>query len=125
MAAILVIDDDEQIRRMIKWVLQKEGHQVLEARDGSEGIALCRHLPVDLIITDILMPDKDGLDVLVEIRAECPDANIVAMSGGGTVMSSAGCLHLAADLGAREVLTKPIAKKRLLEVVNKLLSKDD
>jgi CheY-like chemotaxis protein len=123
-AVILVIDDDEQIRRMIKWLLEKEGHQVVETRDGREGIALCRHLPVDLVITDILMPDKDGLDVLVEIRAECPDAKIVAMSGGGTVMSSAGCLHLAADLGANEVLAKPIAKKRFLEVVNKLLGKD-
>ena len=122
MAVILVIDDDEQIRRIMKWALQKEGHHVVETQDGLQGLALCRHLAVDLIITDILMPRKDGLDLLVEIRGELPDVKVIAMSGGGPVMSSAGCLHLAADLGANEVLAKPIAKKQLLEVVNRVLN---
>lgn len=121
MAVILVIDDDEQIRRTMKWVLQKEGHHVVETPDGLQGLTLCRHLPVDLIITDILMPHKDGLDVVVEIRAEFPDVKIIAMSGGGPVMSSAGCLHLATDLGANEVLAKPVGKKKLLELVNRVL----
>jgi len=120
-AVILVIDDDEQIRRMLKWALQKEGHDVLDTPDGREGASICRKHGVELILTDILMPHKDGLDVMMEIRSEFPGVKIVAMSGGSATMPSTGCLHLASELGANEVLAKPIAKKQLLDAVNKVL----
>jgi DNA-binding response OmpR family regulator len=121
-ALILIIDDDEQVLRTMKWALEKHGHHVMEIQDGRGGLALYRNLPVDIVITDILMPYKDGLDIVVEIRSEFPDAKIVAMSGGGPGMPSEGCLHLATDLGANEVLTKPIEKKQLLELIDRLLS---
>ncbi|MEW6112412.1 MAG: response regulator, partial [Thermodesulfobacteriota bacterium] len=72
MALILLIDDDDQLRRMVKRVLEKEGHEVLEAPDGRDINALCGEHPVDLIITDVLMPHKDGLDILLEIRQAFP-----------------------------------------------------
>jgi len=123
-ATILIIDDDEHVLRTLKWALEKHGHQVVEVQDSRKGIAFFRHVPVDLVITDILMPHKDGLDIMMEIRSEFPDAKIVAMSGGGPGMSSAGCLHLATDLGAHEILVKPIEKKVLLDVVDRVLSRN-
>ncbi|MEW6530448.1 MAG: response regulator [Thermodesulfobacteriota bacterium] len=121
MALILLIDDDDQLRRMVKRVLEKEGHEVLEAPDGRDINALCGEHPVDLIITDVLMPHKDGLDILLEIRQAFPRMKVVVISGGGPSMPSGGCLHLAVDLGADAVIEKPISKKQLLEVVNGLV----
>lgn len=122
MAMILVIDDDEHVLRVMKWVLQKQGHEVVDVLDSRESLAVYRHVPVDLVITDVLMPHKDGFDIMTEIRSEFPNAKIVAMSGGGPGLSAAGCLHLASDLGANAVIEKPIEKKLLLDVVDRLLA---
>jgi DNA-binding response OmpR family regulator len=124
MARILVIDDDAEIRRMIKIILEKAGHVAFVADDGNEALTLSRQNLVDLVITDILMPLRDGLDVILDIRSNRRDTKIIAMSGGGPGMSSDGCLILASDLGADAVLQKPISKSELLTTIKQLLPQE-
>jgi len=121
MARILVLDDEDQIRRMIKIILEKEGHAVLVAKDGSEALTACGQSPFDLVITDILMPGKDGLEFILDIRRITEEVKIIAMSGGGPKMSPDGCLILASDLGADAVLRKPMSKSVLLATIKQLL----
>ena len=124
MARILVLDDDDQIRRMIRIILEKEGHSVFVAKDGNEALLIWRQEFVDLVITDILMPEKDGLEVILNIRNNPRGIKIIAMSGGGQAMSSDGCLILASDLGADAVLQKPISKSDLLATIGQLLPQE-
>jgi len=125
MARILVLDDEDQIRRMLRRILEKEGHVVFEAEDGGEGVAVCENDPVDLVITDILMPNKDGLETILALRSNKPGVKIIAMSGGGQGMPSEGCLILASDLGADAVLQKPMSKSDLLATIAQLLPHAD
>lgn len=83
MARILVIDDEDRIRRLLRAALEMEGHEVLEARQGDEALRLHRTMPVELVITDIIMPEKDGLEVIMALRHDAPKLKIIAMSGGG------------------------------------------
>jgi len=83
MESILIIDDEAQIRSMIRLILEREGYVVMEAPDGTEGIRQFREKPTDLIITDIIMPNKDGIGMIIELKKEFPGVKIIAMSGGG------------------------------------------
>ena len=83
MERILIIDDEQQIRSMLRLMLEREGYEVVEAPDGIEGIRVYRRKPADLIITDLIMPNKDGIGMIIELRKEFPDVKIIAMSGGG------------------------------------------
>ena len=83
MARILIIDDEPQIRSMLKLMLEREDYEVVEAPDGVEGIKVYRQNPADLIITDLIMPNKDGIGMIIDLKKEFPDVNIIAMSGGG------------------------------------------
>lgn len=121
MATILVIDDDGQVRRMLRDLLERQGHTVIDAPDGAVGTRLFRDAPTDLIITDVLMPEKDGLEAILELRNEFPEVKILAVSGGGVPMDTTGCLVLAGDLGANRTLAKPLRKTALLQAVNELL----
>ena len=85
MARILVIDDDDQILRTLHQVLEMEGHEVVDASNGKEGIKLFRENGADLIITDIVMPEKEGLETIMELRRDFPDIKVIAISGGGRV----------------------------------------
>ena len=120
MATILVIDDDAQIRRLLRQVLEREGHNVLDAGDGKEGIRFYRENEVDLIITDLIMPEKEGLETIMELRNEQPDLKIIAMSGGGKVPAEA-YLKIADTLGAQKTLIKPFAREELLKAVDALV----
>ncbi len=82
MANILVIDDDEQVLFMLEAILKRTGHEILYAIDGILGMKICRGNPVDLVITDIIMPEMDGLEIIVELKRECPDVKIIVISGG-------------------------------------------
>src|SRR4030095_5251414 len=82
MTRILLVDDDEQFRSMLSQSLKRAGYEVTEARNGSEGIDLYRDHPSDLIITDLIMPEKEGLETIREYRKSYPDAKIIAISGG-------------------------------------------
>lgn len=116
MARILVIDDEPQIRSMLRLMLERDGHEVVEAPDGIEGIRTYRQNPVDLIITDLIMPNKDGIGMIIELKKEFPEVKIIAMSGGG-LNKPEGYLKGAQKLGADCTLTKPIDREEMLRAV--------
>lgn len=120
MSRILVIDDDEQIREMLQQMFEQEGFEVAVASDGRAGMRLHRKTPADLIITDIIMPDQEGLETIQKFNREFPDVKVIAMSGGGLVGPSS-YLNLAKKFGAIHTFTKPIDMKDLLDVVQKSL----
>jgi YesN/AraC family two-component response regulator len=120
MERILIIDDESQIRSMIRLILEREGYTVEEASDGIEGIRLFREKPVDLIITDLIMPNKDGIGMIVEIKKEFPSVKILAMSGGG-LNRPEGYLRGAQKVGAACTLSKPINRQELLRAVKDTL----
>ncbi len=121
MARILIIDDDDIIRRMLRLMLTKAGYDVLDAADGKEGIELFRENNVDLVITDLIMPEKEGLEMIMELKTDFPDVKIIAMSGGAQ-MGPEGYLQLADALGAQQTLKKPIARQELLGAIAEILA---
>ena len=117
---ILIIDDDELIRLTIKNTLKKLECTVLEAENGNAGMALFKKEKPDLVITDMLMPDKEGLETISEIRAVNPNAKIIAMSGGGSSKNMA-FLQLAQKMGASRIMSKPIKPDELLNAIKSLI----
>jgi CheY-like chemotaxis protein len=120
MAHILIIDDDDQFRTMVRQLMERNGHEVKEASGGKEGIRLYRESPTDIIITDLIMPGKDGIETIQELKKDFPDIKIIAVSGGGR-LGPQDYLHLAKMLGARRTLTKPIKLSELLNAIEELL----
>jgi two-component system, chemotaxis family, chemotaxis protein CheY len=117
---ILIIDDEDQPRRMLQQVLTRAGYEVIEARNGNEGLQYFRARPTDLIITDILMPEKEGLETIIDIRREFPAAKIIAISGGGRT-GNLNFLEVAKRLGAQHTLQKPFELQEMLGAVRDLL----
>ena len=115
MARILIIDDEESVllslQRMVEWA----GHEVVVATDGAQGLALQRENPAELIITDMIMPGRHGLDVIAELRRTHPDVSIVTISGGKW-RNNVDYLPLARKLGVRMVMDKPFDMSELLRV---------
>jgi len=120
MARILVIDDDRAIRLTLEVILQSGGHEVVCASDGDEGIAAVASATPQLIITDIIMPNKEGLEMIMQIRARDTRTPILAMSGGGRV-GTADFLKMALKVGANEILLKPFERHELNTAVARLL----
>jgi DNA-binding response OmpR family regulator len=121
MARILIIDDEPQIRSMLRLMLERDGYEVVEAPDGIEGIRAYRRKPADLIITDLIMPNKDGIGMIIELQKEFPDVKIIAMSGGG-LNKPEGYLKGAQKLGADCTLTKPIDREKMLRAVKNTIN---
>jgi DNA-binding NtrC family response regulator len=121
MARILVIDDEDRIRRLLRTALEMEGHQVLEARQGNEGLEVIRTTAPDLVITDLMMPDKDGLEVLLALKREAPELKVIAMSGGGKLKMMEPLL-VAEPLGAFAAVRKPFDLDVMLETVKRALA---
>jgi DNA-binding response OmpR family regulator len=125
MARILLIDDDDRIRTALCLALASFGHTVIEARNGRMGLEMFRHVGADLVITDIVMPEKDGLEVLREIqKRQVPPVKVIAISDGGGPQSATDYLHMAKLLGAAKVLVKPFSTEVLMAAVNELLPDD-
>ena len=124
MKRILVIDDEDQVRKVIRHMLERAGYATIEAKDGEIGLRLHRKQPADLIITDIFMPEKEGLETIREILRDFPDAKIIAISGGG-LTGALSYLNLAKSFGALRTLAKPFNRRELLTVVRELLGTDD
>ena len=120
MTTILVIDDDAAFRRMVVRVLAGAGHEVSEARDGREGLKLFRAHHPALIITDILMPEREGIETIRELRREAASVAIIAMTGGGTP-PFLRYLDFAREFGADATLAKPFYPAELIETVNRVL----
>ena len=120
MARILVIDDEELIRMTVVQTLEGAGHTVVEAVDGDDGVKKFREAPADLVITDILMPNKEGIETITELRGIQPDLLIIAMSGGGR-QKNTSFLDIAEKMGAAAVLKKPFRIDELQQTVDNLL----
>lgn len=120
MPRILVIDDDPQLRTLLSRYFGRRGYDVLEAADGSAGLAAFREQGADVIITDLIMPGKEGMETIMELRQEYPDAKIIAISGGGRVAPE-GYLQLAKGIGATRVFSKPFELEQLKAAVDELL----
>src|SRR5210317_2488783 len=120
MALILIIDDEPQIRSMLKLMLERDGYEVAEAPDGIEGIRVFRQNPAELIITDLIMPNKDGIGMIFDLKKEFPNVKIIAMSGGG-LNKPEGYLRGAKKLGAAYTLTKPIDRDEMLRTIKDVL----
>ena len=121
MARILVADDREDIREMLRAMLSMAGYDGLVAPAGESALTLMRAWPVDLIITDIFMPGKEGIETIIELRRDFPSVKIVAMSGGGQL----GELHYLEDavkLGAVRSILKPFRVEEILAVVREALA---
>jgi CheY-like chemotaxis protein len=120
MACVVVIDDQEPIRRIVRRALEQAGHQVLDAEDGELGLQLLERHPVDVVVSDIFMPGMDGIQMLRQIRKQFPAVKVIVMSGG----DSSGMLDLRRDaelLGAVKSLAKPFTTHEIVAVVNSVL----
>ena len=124
MARILVLDDEPSILLMIKKMLEREGHEVDLALNGLEGMVLFEKNKPDLVITDIIMPEKEGLETILELRKKHPELKIIAISGGGRI-GPQGYLPSAKYLGADMVFQKPLVPKEFIAAVTKLLDKTE
>lgn len=122
MAHILVIDDDTQVRRLISTILEREGHLVTQASDGASGLAQFHLHPADLVITDIFMPEKDGLQTIRELSRICLGLPIIAISGSEHC-TTMDYLQVAGRFGACRVLDKPFAPEGLRVAVREELAR--
>jgi DNA-binding response OmpR family regulator len=121
MARFLILDDDEDIGSVVQMILQLEGHEAVVLTKADEAIALQRAQPAEVLITDIFMPDKDGLETIQQFRREFPEAKIIAMSGVGDTQRNT-YLFSAREVGAAQVLRKPFEKEALLAAVQMVLA---
>lgn len=123
MAKILVIDDQPEILLAIRKILEAEGHQVLQASDGNEALTSFKADPPDLVITDLFMPGKDGIEFLLELKTVSPASRVIAMSGGG-VLPREEILEFADVLGAHTLLRKPFSREEVLDAIGKVLDQE-
>jgi DNA-binding NtrC family response regulator len=122
MARILVIEDEEDLRALTQRALEADGHEVVSANHGAEGLVLQRQRPADVVITDIFMPESDGIETIHQLKREFPELKIIAMSGGGRVSSMLeSVLVTAKALGVEVFLRKPFDFSTLLESVHQVL----
>jgi DNA-binding response OmpR family regulator len=116
---ILIIDDDPQFLNMLQWMVENANHEVVTAKNGDEGIKLFSQDEFQIVITDILMPDKDGVETIHFLRSQSPKTPIIAISGGYPSSSGPSVgLTVAKRLGAFRILGKPFEQKELLEAVS-------
>ena len=122
MATVLVIDDDEEHRTLVREILVRAGHRVEEAADGAQGLRLFGQRRPDLVVTDINMPGIDGHEVISALRVQHADIPIIAISGGGAVEKDELLLR-AASLGASEVIMKPFEFRQLVGAVSRAVGR--
>ncbi len=118
---ILIIDDDEQMRILLRQVMEWAGYEVVEAADGRAGMLKQRKEHADLVITDLIMPEQEGLETITGLKKEYPELKIIAISGGGRIGPDA-YLPAAQELGADRVFSKPFDVRELANTVKELLA---
>ena len=122
MARILIIDDDDQFRAMLRKMLERAGYNDIEdTAEGKVGVKLFRQNPFDLVVTDIVIPDKEGIEIIIELNRDYPGIKIIAISGGGKI-GPESYLEMAKSLGASITLEKPFGQSDLIDAVKELLS---
>jgi len=120
MKNILILDDNDDIRRLLNLMLSVEGYNVVDASRTDQALAIISDTNIDLIITDLIMPDKDGLEVIKELRRDFPKIKIIAISAGGRIGPST-YLDMAGKLGADRVFNKPFNQQEIVEAVKELI----
>jgi len=120
MSKILVLEDDADMRELLREALEAAGHEVADAADGDAGLKLFKRSPADLVIADIFMPEKDGLDVIRELNAKFPEVKIIAISGGGR-LGAETYLLAASRMGADRVMGKPFEMHEIVDAVREVL----
>lgn len=120
MPLVLVIDDDEALLDVIQWVLNSAGFRIVTARNGAEGLKRYDAAKPDLVITDLVMPEAEGIETILALRRRDPGVRIIAMSGGSSV-GPAGFLRIAQGAGAMYTLSKPFSTDELVAVVQRAL----
>jgi CheY-like chemotaxis protein len=120
MPSILVVEDDAALRRLFEQMLLRDGHEVTIAADGAQALKLIEATSFDVVVTDLIMPEMEGLSLLRELRHQKSPLKIIAMSGGGRG-SATDYLEIAAMLGAAATLSKPFTHQQLTEAVESVV----
>jgi CheY-like chemotaxis protein len=115
-ARILLVDDNVEFRNILTMVLSGESHDVICADNGNDAICSFGHSDFDLVITDLIMPDKEGIELIIELQKDCPTVRIIAMTGGG-IQGAQAYLELASAFGVVKTLAKPFSTEVLLSAV--------
>ncbi len=118
--SVVVADDVPEIQELVRLWLTELGHAVTCAASGQEVIRLLKHQSFDVIVADVLMPDGDGLDIIVALKKAHAHSKVLAISGGGKYMSASECLRIAKGIGADEMLMKPFNRMQLVDAVQRL-----
>jgi CheY-like chemotaxis protein len=118
---ILVIEDDNFVQSMLKQTFERAGYDVATAANGRIGLQLYRDNPFDVVVTDLIMPDMEGIETITHLRKNHPGVKIIAISGGGRNRPD-DYLHLAQKLGAARTFSKPVDRQELLDAVQQLVS---
>jgi CheY-like chemotaxis protein len=121
--SVLVIDDDETIRVLLRTILEREGYRVVDAPDGDKGLRQYQESPTDLVITDLIMPGKEGIETIRDLRKKFPHVKIIAVSGGGRI-GPESYLKMAKGVGALRTLSKPFDRMVLLKTVQEVMEMD-
>jgi CheY-like chemotaxis protein len=117
--SILIVDDEPGIRELLSMILESAGHAVVAAEDGVAAPKVLAAREIDVVITDLLMPERDGLEFITEIRAKYPKVKIIAMSGGGHIARDS-YLRIARNFGAHFILEKPFSQAGVLGAIEKV-----
>lgn len=120
MKKILLIEDDTPFRKMLKRFLEKNRYEIVEAENGLEGVKLFQSNPADAVITDIIMPEQEGLETILRLRKTNPDLPIIAISGGGR-NTPGTYLDMAQKFGAQHVIEKPLDRDDLLDALERII----
>ncbi|MFH0957451.1 MAG: response regulator [Pseudomonadota bacterium] len=123
MAKVLIVDDEESITSLLRQAFDMNGFEVIEASNGMEAVRIFREGGIDLVITDIIMPDKEGLESIMDFKEIDPNVKIIAMSGGGR-LEPHSYLQMAAKFGAKKVFQKPLSISLLIEAARELIESD-
>lgn len=122
MANILVVDDEAPVRNLLSDVLEKEGYTVFTAETGVEASTIYDSNDIDLIITDLVMPEKGGIDLIMELKKKDPEIKVIAISGGGGITGRFDYLPIAKLVGASEIIAKPFQVTEIRAQVAKMLA---
>lgn len=125
MPRILVVDDEEHVRDMVTAMIEPLGYDIVVAKNGAEACDVCKAALVDLIITDIVMPEKNGIDLIMETKKEYPDIPVIAISGGGGITGRYDYLEIAKLVGAKNILEKPFSMEELRSAVDNILNNEE
>lgn len=121
MCHILLIEDDQDIRRATKLKLERDGYEVTDIPDGRKAVSICRDANIDVVLTDVVMPDQEGIETIRMLRKMKPEVHIIAISGGGRYASSEEYLDIAGTLGADRTFQKPIDLDEVEHAIQELV----